>query len=114
MFFLPSLADIGEEEAGTRPNNDYIVDDDNGDQSSDSSVEMVKVHEKTKEKWDCESILSKFKMLNDFVLAIALQLVETRSMFNRIVSLYFYIFLNRIALVFLHKYPRILLYLIFI
>ena len=65
LYFLPSLADIEEVEADTRLNNDYIAD---GDQSSDSSVEM-KIHEKTKEKWDCESILSKCKMLNAFALA---------------------------------------------
>ena len=63
---MPSLADIGEVEADSRLNNDCIAD---GDQSSDSSVEMEKIKEKTKEKWDCESILSKCKMLNGFVLA---------------------------------------------
>ncbi|XP_067033172.1 protein LTV1 homolog [Acropora muricata] len=54
------LADIEEVEADSRRNNDYIAD---GDQSSDSSVEMEKIKEKTKEKWDCESILSTYSNL---------------------------------------------------
>ncbi|XP_015754755.1 PREDICTED: protein LTV1 homolog [Acropora digitifera] len=54
------LADIEEVEADSRRNNDYIAD---GDQSTDSSVEMEKIHEKTKEKWDCESILSTYSNL---------------------------------------------------
>ena len=81
LDLLPSLADIEEVEADSRRNNDYIAD---GDQSSDSSVEMEKIQEKTKEKWDCESILSKCKMLNGFVLAtecIVLRLPSCRCFF---------------------------------
>lgn len=86
---MPSLADIGEVEADSRLNNDCIAD---GDQSSDSSVEMEKIKEKTKEKWDCESILSKCKMLNGFVLAtecIVLRLSSCCCFFSLVASLHF-------------------------
>lgn len=45
-----------------------------------------------------------------WIWLFSLQFVEKRRIFNRIVLGDFYIFLNRIALVILHKYPRILLY----
>ena len=53
------------------------------------------------------------EFVNTNTRMFSLQLEETRSIFNRIVSVVS-IFHNRIALVFLHKYPRILLFLIFI